>query len=71
MAPQKSCILVLLSNSLVRGLGGFLLSQAIKNAWDIASTKRVYVHTCTLDHASALSNYKARGFKVYKTEMDS
>lgn len=54
-----------------KGFGGYLLSQAIKKAWDIASTKRVYVHTCTLDHASALSNYKARGFKVYKTETDS
>jgi GNAT superfamily N-acetyltransferase len=54
-----------------KGFGGYLLSQSIKKAWDIASTKRVYVHTCTLDHASALSNYKARGFKVYKTETDS
>lgn len=51
-----------------KGFGGYLLSQAIKQAWNIKSTKRVYVHTCTLDHASALSNYEARGFKVYKTE---
>ena len=52
-----------------KGFGGYLLSQAIKQAWCIKSTTRVYVHTCTLDHESALSNYKARGFKVYKTEI--
>jgi GNAT superfamily N-acetyltransferase len=51
-----------------KGFGSYLLSQAIKQAWNIKSTERVYVHTCTLDHSSALSNYKARGFKVYKTE---
>lgn len=51
-----------------QGFGGYFLSQAIKNAWRINATKRVYVHTCTLDHESALKNYEARGFKIYKTE---
>ncbi len=53
-----------------KGLGGYLLSQAIKNAWSMESTSRVYVHTCSLDHESALSNYKARGFTLYKTETE-
>lgn len=53
-----------------QGFGGYLLSQAIKQAWNIRSTKRVYVHTCNLDHASALKNYEARGFKIFKTEVE-
>lgn len=51
-----------------KGFGGYLLSQAIKSAWTIESTSRIYVHTCSLDHESALNNYKARGLRVYKTE---
>ncbi len=53
-----------------KGFGGYFLSQAIKNAWAIPSTKRVWVHTCNLDHPSALANYQARGLKVYKTEVE-
>ena len=49
------------------GLGGHLLTTAIQTAWSM-SAKRVWVHTCSLDHASALANYQARGFTLYKTE---
>jgi len=47
------------------GLGGFLLSEAIRLAWEL-EPKRVWVHTCTLDHVFALNNYLARGFSIYK-----
>ena len=47
------------------GLGGFLLSEAIRQAWQL-NPKRVWVHTCTLDHKHALDNYLARGFSIYK-----
>lgn len=57
----------LLRPFIARGLGGYLLSHAIMSAWEWAA-KRVWVHTCTLDHPSALKNYQARGMKVYKTE---
>jgi GNAT superfamily N-acetyltransferase len=50
-----------------RGLGGVLLSDAIARAWS-RKPKRVWVHTCTLDHPQALANYLARGFEIYKTE---
>lgn len=50
------------------GFGGYLLSQALKYAWDWKGTKRVWLHTCSLDHQSALKNYEARGMKVYKIE---
>jgi GNAT superfamily N-acetyltransferase len=49
-----------------QGLGGCLLARAIKSAWDWEGTRRVWVHTCTLDHPHALSNYQARGLVVYK-----
>ncbi|MAS24165.1 MAG: GNAT family N-acetyltransferase [Oceanospirillaceae bacterium] len=51
-----------------RGFGGPLLSHAIQSAWNWAGTERVWVHTCTLDHPSALTNYQARGMKLYKEE---
>ena len=51
-----------------QGFGSYLLSQAIKSAWNWKGTKRVWVHTCTLDHPSALENYKARGLEVYRVE---
>ena len=47
------------------GLGGFLLSEAIRLAWEL-KPKRVWVHTCTLDHKYALNNYLARGFSICK-----
>mgnify|MGYP000223834884 CR=1 FL=1 len=48
-------------------LGGYLLSEAIKNSFN-QGAKRVWVHTCSLDHENALKNYLARGMKVFKTE---
>jgi GNAT superfamily N-acetyltransferase len=48
-------------------LGGFLLSEAIRFAWGLGP-RRVWVHTCTLDHKYALNNYLARGFTIYKHE---
>ena len=49
-------------------LGGYLLSEAIKKSFNKNNIKRVWVHTCTLDHENALSNYLARGMKIYKKE---
>lgn len=50
-----------------KGLGGALLTKALEEAWRLRP-KRVWVHTCTLDHPFALANYEARGMVVYKTE---
>lgn len=51
-----------------KGLGGYLLSEAVKAGWEWDGTRRIWVHTCSLDHPSALHNYKARGFEVYRVE---
>ncbi len=53
------------------GLGGALVTAAIESAWAIAGVSRVWLHTCSRDHDSALENYKRRGFKVYKTVEES
>lgn len=50
-----------------RGLGKHLLSSAVRDAWALGP-KRVWLHTCTLDHPNALPNYIARGFTPYRTE---
>ena len=49
-------------------IGGYLLSEAIKKSFLKNEIKRVWVHTCTLDHENALKNYLARGMIVYKKE---
>ena len=51
-----------------KGLGGYLLTQAISSAWSWEGTKRVWVHTCSLDHPGALQNYKARGMTLYQED---
>ena len=48
-------------------LGSFLLSSAIKNSFS-KNIKRVWVHTCSLDHKNALTNYINRGMKIFKKE---
>ncbi len=50
-----------------RGFGKHLLSSAVRDAWALAP-RRVWLHTCTLDHPNALPNYLARGFAPYRTE---
>ena len=48
-------------------LGSYLLTQAIKKSFK-ENIKRVWVHTCSLDHKNALNNYIARGMKIFKVE---
>jgi GNAT superfamily N-acetyltransferase len=50
-----------------RGLGKYLLAQAVEAAWAEQPT-RVWLHTCTLDHPSALPNYLKRGFRKVRDE---
>lgn len=50
------------------GLGKYMLSRAVEEAWRIPGTRRVWLHTCTLDGPAALPNYLGRGFRVTGTE---
>ncbi len=48
-------------------LGSYLLTSAIKNSF-LCKPRRVWVHTCSLDHKNALNNYLSRGMKIFKKE---
>jgi len=54
----------LLPQFIGQGIGGLLLSSAIKRAWEIGGS-RVCLNTCTEDHSNALAVYKKHGFKIY------
>ena len=49
-------------------LGSYLLSTAIKKSFEKKNIKRVWAHTCSLDHENALQNYIDRGMKIFKKE---
>ena len=58
----------LLEEYIGRGIGGYALSVAIRKSFE-KDIKRVWLHTCTLDHPNALKNYIARGMTVFKKEI--
>ena len=49
-------------------LGSYLLSDAIKKSFR-ENIERVWLHTCSLDHKNALTNYLSRGMKIFKSEI--
>jgi ribosomal protein S18 acetylase RimI-like enzyme len=51
-----------------RGLGAHLLTEAVERAW-ASGAKRVWLHTCSLDHPAAIPNYLSRGFTIFKIEQ--
>jgi len=51
-----------------KGLGKYFLDWAIQHAWTY-NPEWVRLDTCELDHPHALSNYKKRGFKEVRTEI--
>jgi GNAT superfamily N-acetyltransferase len=57
----------LLPEFLRRGLGKYLLSRAVQEAFALGA-RRVWLHTCTLDDPAAMPNYLARGFAPFRTE---
>ena len=69
--PQHECeiaYLGILEEYIGKKIGAYLLSQAIKKSFETGS-KRIWVHTCSLDHKHALDNYLSRGMKVFKSEI--
>jgi GNAT superfamily N-acetyltransferase len=50
-----------------QGLGKFFLQWAIDRAWGYGP-RRLWLHTCSLDHPAALPNYLKAGFRIYKEE---
>ncbi|MDA0273321.1 MAG: GNAT family N-acetyltransferase, partial [Proteobacteria bacterium] len=61
------CYFGLLPQYIGQGHGKALLNDAVYLAWQTGG-RRVWLHTCNLDHPSALPNYQARGFQLFKEE---
>ncbi len=57
----------LLPDFIGRGWGKYLLTRAVQSAWQL-NPRRVWLHTCTLDHPAALPNYLKRGFREVRQE---
>lgn len=52
------------------GHGRWLMAQALARAWR-AGIDRVWLHTCTLDHHTALNFYRAQGFTAYQRDLET
>lgn len=50
-----------------RGFGKYFLDWGVDKAWS-GSAKRVWVHTCSLDHPRAITVYQQAGFIPYRQE---
>ncbi|GAA2859089.1 GNAT family N-acetyltransferase [Streptosporangium fragile] len=82
LVPQENATVEITSFGLLpwaigKGVGGHLLQVGTARAWDIADrqperepTRRVWLHTCSLDGPAALANYRARGFRLYDTRLN-
>lgn len=69
---EGQCELVLfgLSRTLIGGRAGrWLMNRAIERAWS-RPIQRFRVHTCTLDHPSALDFYRRSGFQPFRREVE-
>ena len=49
-----------------RGTGRVMMHAALRRAWSEATTKRVWLHTCTFDHPAAVRFYSSFGFKPFR-----
>lgn len=52
-----------------RGLGRHLLDWTVRHAWR-AQPRRLWVHTCDLDHPRALAVYQKSGFRAYDQRVE-
>ena len=59
----------LVPNEIGKGLGAYLMREAITRAWN-APIQRLWMHTCTLDHPSALAFYRRAGFRPYRQQVE-
>jgi len=50
-------------------LGRWMMAQVMALGWR-GGIERLWVHSCTLDHPSALGFYRAQGFEAYRREME-
>lgn len=53
-----------------RGLGRRLMADLLARAWQRRGVRRVWLHTCTLDHPAAVRFYRSFGFKAYRRAVE-
>ena len=59
-----------LSRTLIGGPAGrWLMNRAIERAWS-RPIRRFWVHTCTLDHPSAVAFYRRSGFRPFRFQVE-
>lgn len=52
-----------------KGAGGWMMARALEIAWS-HNPRRLWVHTCTLDHPGALGFYIRSGFAPYRRSIE-
>lgn len=52
-----------------RGAARFLMNRALELAWS-RDLCRVWVHTCTFDHPSAVAFYQRSGFRPFRRQIE-
>lgn len=52
-----------------RRIGAAMMTEALRLAWR-EETRRVWLHTCTLDHPGALSFYRGQGFTPFARSIE-
>jgi GNAT superfamily N-acetyltransferase len=53
-----------------RGLGRWLMGEALARSWR-KGIDRVWLHTCSLDHPSALNFYRKQGFVAVRRTVET
>ena len=53
-----------------RGVGRRLMADLLARAWRRKGVRRVWLHTCTLDHPGAVRFYRSFGFVAYRRAVE-
>ena len=51
------------------GAARFLMNRALERAWR-GDVRRVWLHTCTFDHPSAVASYQRSGFRPFRRQIE-
>ncbi|QQO19632.1 GNAT family N-acetyltransferase [Bradyrhizobium diazoefficiens] len=51
------------------GAARFLMNRALELAWS-RDVRRVWMHTCTFDHPSAVAFYQRSGFRAFRRQIE-
>ncbi|MBW7962484.1 N-acetyltransferase [Bradyrhizobium sp. BR 10261] len=57
------------ANLIGTGAARFLMNRALERAWS-RDVQRVWVHTCTFDHPSAVAFYQRSGFRPFRRQIE-